>query len=230
MVYRFGLGVSQAVFIAFGLLLAYPELQLQSVRIIGREGLGNLAVLVAVLFAAILVGFFLIVNWFQPARRLLTLHSDSLKSTWIKKWVQIVERIHELEATIISQIKDHTRSFIKALILLFVGWIVGVVETFLMARSLGIPITVYQAFIVESMGSIFRIVGFFLPSGVGGQDWAYTAVLSLYTAQDPLALGASFALLKRLREGSWIAAGYLTLSATLGGKTVRASLAQVRNE
>ena len=226
LVYRFGLGASQIVFIAFGLFLAYPQLQSQSVQIIGREGLGNLVLSVATVFAVFLIGLFLLVNWFQPARRLLAVESVSVGSSWKKKWVQIVEGIQKFEASTITQIKERIGSFLSALMLLFFGWIIGVVETFLMARSLGIPLTIEQAFVVESMGSIFRIAGVFLPSGIGGQDWAYTALLSLYAVQDPLAMGASFAILKRVREGAWIAAGFLTLSLTLGGKAVRAILAQ----
>ena len=229
LLYRFGLGASQIVFVTIGAFLAYPELQRQSVRIIGMDGLGNLALSAAALFAAILIGLFLFVSWFQPAKRLLAIESVSRGSSWKKKWVQIVQGIHKLETTIFTQVKEQIRSVLSALILFFLGWIIGVVETFLMARSIGIPLTIGQAFIVESMGSIFRIVGIFLPSGVGAQDWAYTTILSLYTVQDPLALGASFAVLKRIRETAWIGAGFLTLSVTIGGKTARAMLAQATN-
>lgn len=229
LLYRFGLGASQTVFIVIGLLLAYPVLELESARLIGREGLGVVVLTVASVFAAVLVGLFLFVNWFQPARRLLAADFVGSGSPWKKKWVQVVRGIHKLEATIAVLVNERLGSFLSALMMLFVGWIIGVAETFLMARSLGIPLTIEQAFIVESMGSIFRIVGFFLPSGIGGQDWGYTALLSLYTVHDPLAMGASFALLKRIREGAWIGAGFLVLAATLGGKSVRTTLAQAVN-
>ena len=226
LLYRFGLGVSQIVFVAFGLLLGYPELELQSVRIIGREGLGDFAVLAALSIAVILAGLLLFVNWFQPGRRLFTLKSVSSGSSRKERWVQIIQGIQKSEATIITQFKEHKLSFLFTLVLFFFGWMSVVVETYLMAHTLGIPLTLDQAFVVESVASMFRFVGFLLPSGIGGQDWAYTALLSVYAVQDQLALGASFAVLKRIREAAWIGLGFLTLSVTLGGKAVRTTLDQ----
>ena len=224
--YRFGMGASQFIFISLGLILAYPLLQRRSVEIIGHAGLGNIVALLMGCFAIILVVLFLVVNLVQPARRFLDVGEGVGSSRWRRRWAEVVRGIHTVEGAIVRHFRDHRRSSIAALSLFFLGWIFGALETFLIVRSLGLPLSVEQAFIVESMGSIFRIVGLFLPSGIGGQDWGYAALLSLYAAQDPLAFGASFVILKRLREFTWIGAGFLTLATTLGGKAARATIAE----
>jgi glycosyltransferase 2 family protein len=101
----------------------------------------------------------------------------------------------------------------RAFLLSFSGWVIGAGETYLALHALGIPIGIAESLTLESLGTIFRMVFFLAPGGIGAQDWGFTALLAAPLSQsqapDPVSLGASFALVKRARELVWIALGLL---------------------
>ena len=95
----------------------------------------------------------------------------------------------------------------RAFGLSFVGWIIGSLETWLALRALGVHVGADEAIAIESLGTIFRMVFFLAPGGIGAQDWGLTALLTLFGVPDPLVAGAGFAVVKRAREIVWIGIG-----------------------
>jgi glycosyltransferase 2 family protein len=104
----------------------------------------------------------------------------------------------------------------RAFLLSFGGWVIGAGETYLALHALGIPIGIGESLTLESLGTIFRMVFFLAPGGIGAQDWGFTALLAAPLSRsqtvDPVSLGASFALVKRARELVWIAVGLVLVA------------------
>jgi glycosyltransferase 2 family protein len=89
-------------------------------------------------------------------------------------------------------------------------------ETFLLLRLLGAPLTFGQAVAVEPLVSLLRALAFFVPAGLGVQDLGYVALLRVVGAPEAAAAGAAFVLLKRLKELVWVGAGWSLLLAADG--------------
>jgi hypothetical protein len=112
--------------------------------------------------------------------------------------------------------RDRRREVALAFSLSFTGWVVDAAETYLALCALGIPIGIAEAIAIESLGTIFRMVFFLAPGGVGAQDWGLTALLTVFGVPSPVETGASFALVKRAREILWISAGLVIVGALTG--------------
>src|SRR5262245_26927435 len=95
-------------------------------------------------------------------------------------------------------------------------WLTEAFETFLILALLGAGLVYSQVLVCESAASLVRGIAFFLPSGVGLQDWAYVGLLQAAGARDALACATAFVLLKRAKELVWIVVGYALLWRTGG--------------
>jgi uncharacterized membrane protein YbhN (UPF0104 family) len=62
------------------------------------------------------------------------------------------------------------------------------------------------------MASILRILFFFIPAGLGAQEIGYVMVLTTFGLPEPLALSASYIMLKRSKELVWATVGYISIS------------------
>lgn len=79
-----------------------------------------------------------------------------------------------------------------------VGWISGTAEVWLILHFLGHPISLAEAFILESLGQAARSAGFMIPGGLGIQEGGLILVGSHLGLTAELALALSLA--KRARE------------------------------
>lgn len=105
------------------------------------------------------------------------------------------------------------RAQAAATLLYLTIYLAEVGETWLILRLLGAGVGFVQVLSFESLLSLLRVVVFFLPAGLGVQDLGYVAVLHGLGLPRAASLGAAFVVLKRLKELSWMAAGYLLLLA-----------------
>lgn len=78
------------------------------------------------------------------------------------------------------------------------GWLGGVIEIYVMGLVLGMPISVGQALVIESLGQAIRGAAFFVPAGIGVQE-ASLVWLATELGLSPTT-GLALALLKRVRE------------------------------
>ena len=86
-------------------------------------------------------------------------------------------------------------------------------ETFLLLRLLGAPVTLSQAVTVEPLASLLRALAFFAPAGLGIQDLGYVALFRLVHLPGAAAVSAAFMVLKRLKELVWVSGGWGVLLA-----------------
>jgi hypothetical protein len=96
--------------------------------------------------------------------------------------------------------------FSRATSLAFLNWIIGTIEVFVIASFLGSPISIWEAWILESAVQLTRAATFFIPLSLGAQEGALFMVTAAITGDG--AFGIAISLVKRLREIVWIAWGF----------------------
>ncbi len=90
------------------------------------------------------------------------------------------------------------------------GWIFIGLESFVILSLLNVHVSLWQAFSLEAVASLVRIGFFFIPSGLGASEIAYTSLISAFGVPDSITVAATYILLKRSRELLWILVGYST--------------------
>jgi putative membrane protein len=78
------------------------------------------------------------------------------------------------------------------------AWSLGALEVWCILAVLGTPVSLAEAFAIESLGMAARSLGFVLPAGLGAQEAGLTVVAAALGV--PLEAAIALALLKRLRE------------------------------
>lgn len=92
----------------------------------------------------------------------------------------------------------------------FLGWLAGVVETWLALRLLGVPVPVATAVVVEAGAVGMRAVGFLVPAAVGIQEGGLVGLFTLLGLGP--ATGLAFGAVRRIREATYIVLGYACLA------------------
>jgi putative membrane protein len=87
---------------------------------------------------------------------------------------------------------------LRATLLHFFSWSLGTIETWIVFRALGVPASLPQALVVESLGMAARTVGFAVPGALVVQEGGFA--LAALSVGLPEAAGLSLSLVKRARE------------------------------
>jgi uncharacterized protein (TIRG00374 family) len=93
-------------------------------------------------------------------------------------------------------------------------WLFEALEVFVVLRVLGAPVTFVEALSMEAALAFLRSLVVFLPAGLGLQDLGYVLFLRALGVPDALIVGAAFSVVKRCKEGLWVAIGYSCLLAS----------------
>jgi len=208
------LGVSQGIYLALCGGLGYGVLTLSSKSVIGFEGLPWIVFLTAIAFFLFFgIGTYVFINADVAARlhRLLVL----IPIKPLREWLVSKEGDFEEIDQQLSEFHGMGKGKIALSILSFtVGWLMETMETFVILWLLGADLSYTDVLAFETILSLIRSIVFFIPAGLGVQDFGYVAFLSAFGVADPLAIGGAFILLKRFKELLWIALGYLLLFIT----------------
>lgn len=76
--------------------------------------------------------------------------------------------------------------------------VLGAVETWVMFRLIGVPVTGLEALLIDSLTSGLRMFGFLVPAALGVQEAVY--VLACGAVGIPPAIGIAFSLVRRARD------------------------------
>ena len=132
-------------------------------------------------------------------------------------WIAERERsFQEIDATAGAFFAAPVSFKVRVLVLFLVEWLVEGAETVLIVRCLGLPLPLGPILALDALGSLLRVVVFFVPAGLGVQDAALILLLRQMGVPNPLAAGAALVLVKRAKELVWIAVGSLLLVAHRG--------------
>ena len=87
----------------------------------------------------------------------------------------------------------------------FLGWVAGAAEVWFILQCLGIPITLAQAWIIESLWQLLKAGAFLIPAGLGAQEGGILLICVALGLSLPS--GLAMALVRRIRELFWTAVG-----------------------
>ncbi|HET7293541.1 MAG TPA: lysylphosphatidylglycerol synthase domain-containing protein [Vicinamibacteria bacterium] len=92
----------------------------------------------------------------------------------------------------------------------FLSFAAGSLEIYLVARFLGLPVSVGAAFVIGAFGSAVKFLSFMIPASLGALEGANMVIFAAFGLGG--AAGLTYTLVRRLREIAWIAAGFACLS------------------
>jgi uncharacterized membrane protein YbhN (UPF0104 family) len=115
-------------------------------------------------------------------------------------------RLLETDRAISEFYGTHRARFLVSTAWYFAGWMLDSVEIWLTAWLLGMPIHGFQALAVEAFVGVVKVVGMWVPGALGVQESGIVALVRLAGGAD--LLGATYALLRRVRELLFAAVGW----------------------
>jgi putative membrane protein len=89
-------------------------------------------------------------------------------------------------------------ALLRAALLHFGSWSLGTIETWFVFHALGVPASLAQALVVESLGMAARTAGFAIPGALAVQEGGFA--LAALSVGLPETAGLSLSLVKRARE------------------------------
>jgi uncharacterized membrane protein YbhN (UPF0104 family) len=115
-----------------------------------------------------------------------------------KSWMSgFTGRAEAIDAAVVATYRRRSALSLSSLLRL-VGWVAGVGETWLTMWALGHPLSVTDAFILESLSAGVRGAAFMVPGALGAQEGGLVLFGALLGIPADLALAISLA--KRVRE------------------------------
>lgn len=123
------------------------------------------------------------------------------------RWPALAHAAQSFEAAQRAFVRAHKARFGASVALHFVGWSAGAIEVWILARALGAPLGLDDAFVLASLAMGISVAGFFLPAMLGSFEAGHVAGAAAVGLAPEL--GLSIALLRRAREAFLIAVGLL---------------------
>lgn len=138
---------------------------------------------------------------------------SSVAGSWIgrrrlgRRIEGLLHHIRDMDDRLAGFYSGHGVRFAGAIGLALVNWLLGAVEIYVTMIFLGRPISLADAWIIESAAQLVRAGTFFIPASIGAQEGVFLLVYGAMTGSP--ALGAAVAVVRRLREIIWILWGLL---------------------
>ncbi|MBI4610491.1 MAG: flippase-like domain-containing protein [Candidatus Rokubacteria bacterium] len=190
--------LAQGCFLVLGLGLAWVLFSLPSAFLHGMTGL--------LVIETLALGGFVIVQRrgiFGGGLKLLT----GLGLAWGERHA---DKLHGLDRALAAFYRERRGRLCVSLLCHFLGWILGSLEAYLILYFLGIPISLTTAFVIEAFVAAVKFAAFLIPAGLGALEGGNVAVFAALGLG--AGLGLSFALVRRLRELTWVTAGLIVLA------------------
>jgi len=121
------------------------------------------------------------------------------------------ERLEGVDVALARYYRQHRRRLVGAVLVHLLAWTVGSLEIYLVLNFLGLPITFLTAVVMESFGGAVKFASFMIPGSLGALEGGNMAIFAAFGYGG--AMGLSYTLVRRLREGTWAAAGLLALAS-----------------
>ena len=210
---RWILGISQITFLILCFGFDFGVMKNGLSRLLAGTNLGMVAcafiVLAAVALGAVtrlvVLGRFagtlystLLLLPIPPVRRLLARHEESFR------------RADEC----FRELGSGSKLVLSLSVLLYLAtWVTEALETFLVARYMGLGMSLTQVLIVEAILSIVKEAVFFLPSGIVVKDLGYITLFSAFSIVISPVQMLTFIVIKRFVMLLWVVVGFGLLLA-----------------
>lgn len=195
--------IAQGLFLLVGIVLAWQTLAVSSPLLLGMEVL-----LIAEVLA---LGAFLVAQTrglLAQAERLLR----RLKlyrgpdSSALRRVDQVLARFYRSKRARLA----------LSIVFHFLAWLLGSLESWLILRFLGIPVSLMGATMIEAFGASIRFATFVIPGSLGALEGGYAAIFAALGLGGTA--GVSFTLVRRMRETVWITAGLVIFAIMRPGQ------------
>jgi uncharacterized protein (TIRG00374 family) len=129
---------------------------------------------------------------------------------WCPRFIKEKEGFFaSLDASMSSFYRQYPARAVLAFILFFLSWLLHAVEVYLMFWLMGHAISPGLALCLDSLAMLFTALGFFIPAAAGIQEGGNLLLALGFNLG--LTLGATFSILRRLREAFWLSLGLLVV-------------------
>lgn len=192
--------ISEAVFVLIGIIIAITQIGTGPPLIKAL-----MWAMVAFIVVCVLLLTFQRMGMFGAIVRFLG--RLGMRGQWFNRLEHWMKR---LDASLYRYYRENPRGLALGILFHFLGWVVGVVETYIILHLLGIPADWGMAFAIESIGAMIKGAMFFIPGGLGASEGGNVLIFAAYGLSGPTAL--SYSILRRFREIFFIAIGLLLFS------------------
>lgn len=131
--------------------------------------------------------------------------------TWLGLGDRAAALTHRLDAELRVSYRRRRAALAAGLALHLAGWATGTLETWLALAFLGAPVPLVTALVLEAGATGVRAAGFLVPGSLGIQEGGIVGIAALLGI--PSDTGLALGLVRRIREGTFIALGYACLAA-----------------
>jgi putative membrane protein len=178
---------TQLIFVCCGVgLLLTRSIESNTLAVAGIVLMGTAILLVATVAFLLFQHRGLFARFAQFARNLLP-----------EKWHSALAAASSVDDAVVAAYRRGW-SLWRSGLLRLIGWAAGTGEVWLVMRSLGHPIGVVEAFILESLSSGVRAAAFMVPGALGALEGSFVLFGALF--QLPAETALAISLSKRVRE------------------------------
>ena len=111
---------------------------------------------------------------------------------------------------------SNKKKFSAAILLHFIGWVLGTAEVYLMLYLMGVKVSITDSFIIESMGQPIKGMGFFIPGSLGINEGGGMLIFRVLGMEG--GTGLTLMVIKRIREIVFNLIGLLIILQLRGKK------------
>lgn len=207
---KFCIIIGQVLYVIIGVLFSYAVLSGHGEATFGTEYFGLLVLGVVMVILLLLLSLLGAMIWFQPMLRFLV--PTGRQGRWGDLWNRLVTEAHSIEQLVATAGRQQRGKLLAGVLCGFLSWSLNGVEAYLILHVLGVDATFTQAFAIDAVSCVIRMVIFILPIGIGGQDWAITGLMTVHGIVNPVGASAQLAVMKRAREFVVIGVGLVMLT------------------
>jgi uncharacterized protein (TIRG00374 family) len=192
--------ISQIIFVMIGVAFLLFELNISGSRMISS---------MAIILLGIPIIMFIIFAQRQGlfAFLLKLLRLFKIKIRYVE---EREEKLLELDKNIYQFYRHNKKRAFYSFVYCFLGYIAGLIETFMILYFLNVPVDTVSIYIIESLATVAKGITSFIPGSVGGQEGGIVAIFVSLKLGAGVAL--TFGILRRFRELVWTGAGLFVLS------------------
>jgi len=115
------------------------------------------------------------------------------------------EALDGLDRSLASFYRERPRDLAAAVLFHVLAYVVGSLEIYLVLNFLDIPVSLPTAVVMESFGAAVKFASFMVPGSLGALEGGNVAIFAAFGVGG--AVGLSYTLVRRLREGTWVLVG-----------------------
>jgi uncharacterized protein (TIRG00374 family) len=197
--------IAQALFLLMGIVLAWTALDVSSEILRG-------------MFWLLIVEIVAVGGFFGAQLSGLIARGGRL----LKRFgvIQDVGSAGALDAALRRYYRTQWRRFALSVAFHLAGWLLGVVEAFIMLWALGLDVPMVTTFAIDAFGSGVRFASFLVPASLGALEGANAAAFGALGFG--AGAGLAFSFVRRARQAVWVIAGAVLLLPSLA--SARASV------